>query len=147
MTGDGDEPLDALYLEQPFRVNAVFDVREEIDEAIVEFGISSFGGDRIATVQSSDREGPPLRFGAGRQEISADIDATMLPGEFTIDVGIHRRNGTTVDYVTDCLRFTALNAAEEGDDHYPWAGVRGFVRPHSRWNAVRPADSLPLSPS
>ena len=53
----------------------------------------------------------------------------MLPGEFTLDVGIHRRSGETIDYVADSLRFTALNAAEVGTDHYPWSVVRGYVRP------------------
>jgi lipopolysaccharide transport system ATP-binding protein len=137
------EPLDTLYLGQPFRVTAVFDVDRSIDDSVVEFGISSYGGDRVATAQSVDREGDVLHFPRGRHEISAEIDATMLPGEFTVDVGLHHMDGTTIDYVTDCLRFTALNAAEQGNDHYPWTGVRGFMRPPSHWSPIRPAQPAP----
>jgi lipopolysaccharide transport system ATP-binding protein len=140
LTSEDNEPLGALHLGQPFRITAVFDVWEPIEDIVVEFGISSLGGDRVATAQSSDREGPMLRFAPGRREISAAFDATMLPGEFTIDVGIHHRSGVTIDYVQDSLRFTALNAAEHGSDHYPWTDVRGFVRPPARWGPVRAAD-------
>jgi lipopolysaccharide transport system ATP-binding protein len=137
LTDEAGRPLGAVHLEQPFRLTAVFDVAEPIDDVIVEFGVASLGGERIATVQSIDREGSLLRFPAGRHEIAADIDVTMLPGDFTVDVGIHHRSGITIDYVQDTLRFTALNAAEHGIDHYPWSAVRGFVWPRSRWTEVR----------
>ena len=48
----------------------------------------------------------------------------------------------TIDYVTEALPITALNAAEHGSDHYPWTAVRGFVRPRSNWSAVRAADPI-----
>jgi hypothetical protein len=142
LTSEGGEPLAALHLEQPFRIVAAFAMHEQIEDAVVEFGITSLGGDRIATVQSIDREGPLLEFARGRHEVAADIDATFLPGEFTIDVGIHHRSGVTIDYVQEACRFTALNAAEQGADSYPWTGVRGFTRPRSRWNVVHDAEPV-----
>ena len=87
-------------------------------------------------MQSIDREGPLLHFPRGLPEISADIDATMLPGEYSLDVGLHHRTGITADYVLDVLRFTALNAAEVGEDHYPWSVVRGHIRPPAAWSEV-----------
>ena len=144
VTGDDGEPLAALHLNQRFRIVAVFEAAQEIGDAVVEFGISTFGGDRIATVQSMDREGPLLSFPAGHAEVSAELETSLLPGEFTIDVGIHRRSGDTIDYVADALRLTALNAAEVGSDHYPWSVVRGFVRPSSNWSAVR--ETTPVGP-
>jgi hypothetical protein len=123
-------------------VVAAFDVDVEIEDAVVEVGISTFGGDRIVTVQSSDREGPLLRFGAGRREISVELDTSMLPGEFALDVALHHRTGITVDHVQDALRFTAVNAAEHGSDHYPWNVVRGYVRPSAVWSEVSAAEVL-----
>ena len=98
--GDGDGgPWTPCHLGQPFRVNEVFDVREEIDEAIFEFGISSSGGDRMATAQNSDRERPPLRLGARRQEVSA-TSRDAAAREVTMTSESTDRNGTTLDYVT-----------------------------------------------
>jgi len=129
-------PLGALHLNQRFRIVATFEVDEEVGDAVVEFGISTFGGDRVATVQSIDREGPLLHFARGRRSIWAELDTSMLPGDFAIDVGLHHRSGVTVDYVQDALCFAALNAAEQGSDHYPWRVVRGYVRPSSTWSDV-----------
>jgi lipopolysaccharide transport system ATP-binding protein len=137
LTAEHGEPLTALHLNQRFRIVVLVEAFEDVDDAVVEFGISTFGGDRIATVQSIDREGPLLQFPAGRAEVSAELDTSMLPGEFTVDVGIHRRSGDTVDYISDSMRFTALNAAEVGTDHYPWSVVRGYIRPSSTWSGVR----------
>jgi lipopolysaccharide transport system ATP-binding protein len=136
------QPIPALHLGQRFRVTAVFEVSRPVDDGAVEIGISPFGGDRVATVQSTDLDGPLLGLRPGLQEISAEIDATLLPGEFSIDVALHHATGITVDHVVDALRFTALNAAEEGDDHYRWSEVRGYVRPRSTWSDVHEAPPL-----
>jgi lipopolysaccharide transport system ATP-binding protein len=136
LTEDDGSALSVLHLNQRLRVTAVFEVGTSIADAVVEVGISTFGGDRIVTVQSTDREGPLLRFDRGRREIGVELDTSMLPGEFAIDVALHHRTGITVDHVQDALRFTAVNAAERGDDHYPWSVVRGYVRPHSTWSEV-----------
>jgi hypothetical protein len=128
--------IPALHLNQRFRLLAEFEVLDELDDAVVEFGISTFGGDRIVTVQSSDGARPPLGFRPGRRSIWAELHTSLLPGQFTVDVAIHHANGVTVDHVQDAMRFTALNAAEAGDDHYPWSVVRGYVRPGSVWSEV-----------
>ena len=60
----------------------------------------------------------------------------MLPGEYVLDVALHHSTGITVDHVEDAFRFTALNAARTGEDHYPWNVVRGFVRPDAQWSPV-----------
>ena len=142
VTDLGGQPVLGLHLGQPFRVSVVFEVFEPIGDAVVEIGISPFGGDRIATVQSVDGERPLLSFEPGTRQVHADIETTLLPGEFALDVGLHHATGITVDYVTSTVRFTALNVAEEGDDHYPWSVVRGYLRPDSSWSEVREAEEI-----
>ena len=118
-----------MHLDQSFRVSVEFDVGEDLDEAVFEVGVATYAGDRVVTANSVDRERPPVALEAGRREVSVELDPLLLPGEFAIDVGVHRPDGTTVDYVQGAARLTALNAAEHGEDHYPWNAVRGYVRP------------------
>jgi lipopolysaccharide transport system ATP-binding protein len=128
------ETIDSVYLGQPWRVIATFEALEDVHDVAFEVGICNTEGDRIATAQSIDREQPPATLRRGVHEVTATIEVDLLPGEFMLDVGLHRMTGATIDWVERLLRFTALNAAEHGDDCYRWAGVRGFVRPHSRWS-------------
>jgi lipopolysaccharide transport system ATP-binding protein len=123
-----DRPLGAVHL----------------DQAVFEVGVATYAGDRVVTANSVDREAPPVPLEAGRREVSVELDPLLLPGEFAIDVGVHRPDGTTVDYVQGAARLTALNAAEHGEDHYPWNAVRGYVRPRAVWSEVRSAVADPL---
>jgi lipopolysaccharide transport system ATP-binding protein len=146
LSDEAGAPLDVLNLDQRFRITAVFDVSAPIEDATIEFGISSLGGDRIATMQNIDRGGPLLKFAPGRGQVWADVDLPMLPGEFTIDVAIHHRTGITMDFVLDALRFTAVNTAQDSEDHYPWNVVRGVVRPRSVWTEVMDVSHATVPP-
>jgi len=144
LTGSDGAPLGALHLDERFRVSAEFEVVEAVSEVVFEVGVSTFAGDRLLTANSVDREQPPVPLAAGPREVTVELDALLLPGEFMIDVGVHRPNGTTIDFVQGALRFSVLNAAEEGHDHYPWNVVRGHVRPRAVWSDVRAPSGDPV---
>jgi lipopolysaccharide transport system ATP-binding protein len=146
MTRVDGTPITSVYLGQRFRVNLVFEVFSGVEESAFEIGISNVEGDRIATAQSIDRGGPVVTVAEGMHEVTATVDVTLLPGDYALDVGLHdARTHVTVDWVERALRFSALNEAETGEDHYPWAGVRGYVRPASSWEIVPSATPEPAA--
>jgi lipopolysaccharide transport system ATP-binding protein len=130
------EPLSGVHFGQPVQVEVVVEAGAPIPEAVFEIGISSVEGQRVLTAQSIDRERPPDALSKGRNETRAELRMTLLPGEYALDVGVHRRSGVTVDYLEQVLSFTALNVPQVGEDHYPWPGVRGYARPDSDWSPV-----------
>ncbi len=83
----------------------------------------------------------------GRHKVCADFDVVLLPRDYTIDLGIHYNDGTTVDLVRRTYDFTVLKVAENGGDHYRWGRVRGLVRAHARWDlgALDPTQSSGLA--
>jgi lipopolysaccharide transport system ATP-binding protein len=133
-------PLHQVALGQAFSVELAFDLRIPIDDGVLEVGISSAEHGRVATVQNIDGARPPLALAPGRHRVRVDIEATLLPGEYSIDVALHRRPGLTLDWVERVLTFTGLNLAEEGADRWPWTHVRGALRPPSRWTLVDAGD-------
>jgi len=135
--------LTAVHFGQAFRVRMQIDVFEPVPEAVFEVGIASADGDRLATAQSIDAERPTTPLAPGAHAVEATLRMTLLPGEYALTVGVHRRNGITLDYVEGVLGFSALNVAESGSDHYPWRGVRGYIRPDSVWSAPVAADPPP----
>jgi Wzt C-terminal domain len=138
LTDLGGTELTAVHLGQPFRVRLLVEALETIPEAVFEIGVASADGDRIVTAQSIDRERPPSYLPVGLHEVDAELRLTLLPGEYSLTVGVHRRNGITQDYLERALGFSALNSAEAGGDHYPWPAVRGYVRPDSEWSQPAP---------
>jgi lipopolysaccharide transport system ATP-binding protein len=130
--------ISQVRMGQPFRVSLVFEADREMDEAIVEVGISTADGQRVATVQNVDRPGSPLALSEGVNEVEVKVAITLLPGDYTLDAGVHDQNGMTADMVSAAFRFTAVNEPVSGQEGWPWRWVRGHVRPQSSWSVARP---------
>ncbi len=134
LVADDGQTIDRVALGQPFTVEMTFDVATPVSDGVIELGLSTADGTRVVTVQNTDGERPVLRLAPGRHVIRARIEATLLPGEFTVDVGMHKLIGLTMDFVERALTFTALNVAHDGgDDRWPWVAVRGAVRAPTAW--------------
>jgi lipopolysaccharide transport system ATP-binding protein len=127
------QQINQILLGQCFSLTMTFEVREKIDDAVVEVGISTMDGTRIATVHNIDRERPCFSLRPGLFEITVDLSITLLPREYVIDIALVHLQGLIIDWVDRTYRLTALNFAEGSKDHYRWGQVRGFVRPESEW--------------
>jgi lipopolysaccharide transport system ATP-binding protein len=137
---------DAAYIDEPIALRITFEVFEPVPEATFEIGITSVDGGRLVTAQTIDGDRPPLALEPGVHEVTAHLDLTLLPNEYTVDLAVHTYTGITMDLLERVLRFTALNEARVGGDHYRWPKVRGFVRPDSTWTGPLPAVIEPPSP-
>jgi lipopolysaccharide transport system ATP-binding protein len=135
-----------LHFGEPFRVKMLFEAAQRIPEAVVEVGISTTDGQRVATMTNTDREGQVFTLEPGLQEVSVEVEVTMLPREYVLDISIHHYSGTTIDLVESVTRFSVLNIALDSGDHYRPHEVRGFVRPTTRWRAPR-ASRVGVPPS
>jgi lipopolysaccharide transport system ATP-binding protein len=129
---------DSIRLGQPFRLSLFFDATREIEELVVLVGISTSEGQRIATVQNIDRVGSSLHVSPGPNEVEVEIATSLLPGEYTVDVGFHRISGALTDFVEAAFRLTALNVPEGDEESWPWDYVPGSVRPRSTWSDAKP---------
>ncbi len=123
-----------LYFGQPFRVRFTCDVLKEIPEGHFEVSVSTDDGTHVAYATTLDGGAAPRCLLPGRHEVAVDLDAALLPRQYTVDLGVHHNSGATADFVQHTLSFTVLRVAENGRDHYPWARTRGLVRPPSRWD-------------
>lgn len=133
--GANGQPLSGVHLGEPLTVTATLQVLEPIPDALLEFGFANPDGLRVATWHSTDEGRPPLSLNVGTHDIRVEVDTTLIPGEYAVDLAVHRAaGGATIDMVERVVRVTALPIDAAGVDRYPTARPRGFVRPHSEWN-------------
>jgi lipopolysaccharide transport system ATP-binding protein len=130
------EPANELGLAEPFTVRLEFDVSTRLRGCVAEVGVIASDGLQIATAMNTDGGQPALELEAGRWVIEVRLDLAMLPGSYALTVMIHHENGTTIDAVEAILPFSVSPASRDGSDAFPWAQVRGSVRPPSTWSAV-----------
>jgi lipopolysaccharide transport system ATP-binding protein len=123
-----------LYFGQPFRVGLTCDLLKDIPDGHFEISISTLDGNQVTYSTTMDGGKGPRFLAQGRHEVVAEIDAVLLPRQYTIDVGVHHHNGRTADFVQRTRDFSVLRVAESGEDHYQWPRSRGFVRPRTQWD-------------
>jgi lipopolysaccharide transport system ATP-binding protein len=128
-----------LYFGQPFRVGVTFELMKDFADPHLEISISTLDGTQVTYSANTDGGHEPVPMPAGRHEVWADFDCTLLPREYTLDVGIHHNNnGATADFVQRTFDFSVLRVAESGDDHFRWPKTRGLVRAKSHWDVNDP---------
>lgn len=135
------QEVSQLYFGQPFRVIFDCDVLGTIAEGHFEISISTVDGTPVTYATTLDGHGEAARLLPGRHEVTAAFDMVLLPGEYTIDLGIHHHSGATADFVQRTLDFSVARLAETGKDHYRWPRTRGYVRPRTAWRVDGPTDS------
>ncbi|HKP37815.1 MAG TPA: ABC transporter ATP-binding protein [Pyrinomonadaceae bacterium] len=133
-------PLSQVYFGQPFRVTLTLEVSEDVEDAVVALGISSLEGTRILSTYNTDGGRPPAKLTAGLIKIAVELEITLFPRNYALDVLICHQTGADIDVLSSVLRFEALGVAETGEDHYRWGTAHGYVRPDGRWLAAEVAE-------
>ncbi len=137
---DGRE-INSVKLGEPFRITLQIEARREMEDAAIELGISTTDRHRVATVTNIDRPGESTTLRAGLNEIEVEVETSLLPGEYILDIGVYHGPGEISDFVYCAFRFVARNAPVEGHEIWPWPEVRGYVRPTSTWSEPRQLDA------
>jgi lipopolysaccharide transport system ATP-binding protein len=136
ITDHAGKHVERILLGQPFRITCAYEVREPLQDVVIELGLSTPDGIRVVTALSTDAGAPLIQLELGMNEITVELDMTLLPHpQYVIDVAMHLQSGLTIDWVERAAQFSALNVAERGSDSYPWSSVRGYVRPNAKWFA------------
>jgi lipopolysaccharide transport system ATP-binding protein len=126
-------PADRLHLGERFAVELDYDVREAVPGAVVELGIAGPDGHTVATAMNTDGGHAAAPMPAGRFTAKVELDVGMMPGDYALNVILHHDGGGVIDWIETVLRFTVGDVAADGGETFPWAQVRGSIRPSSRW--------------
>ena len=135
VVGGEGHPVSALHLGESVTLTATVEVVETIPDAVFEFGLSTPDAVRIATAHNIDEGRPAAHLEPGLHEIRAELDVALVPGEYGLDIAVHRaRRGETVDLLERVVRVRALGESVDGSDRFLSAKPRGYVRPRSDWS-------------
>jgi lipopolysaccharide transport system ATP-binding protein len=129
-------PTGELYFEQSFEVQATFEVLKPLENAIVEISVMTPDGTQVLYASNVDNGGPGLTCGTGPRTIAVRMDVNLLPRQYSLLLGLHHSDGTTIDWIERALDFTVLNVSKTSDDYFRWSQVRGYVKPVTHWRAV-----------
>jgi lipopolysaccharide transport system ATP-binding protein len=145
VVGAGGHAVSALHLGEPVTLSATIEVLETIPDAVFEFGLSTPDAVRVATAHNIDEGRPATHLEPGLHEIRAELDVALIPGEYGLDIAVHRvRRGETLDLLERVVRVRALPESLDGSDRFLAAKPRGYVQPRSDWS-IFSDDAIPHS--
>lgn len=127
----GNQAQSALTGES-LHIHVEWEIIRPLTSAIVEIGVMDFDGHQITQSFSCDKHGVGWPMETGWHEIRLRIDETFFPGRYSLLVGLHKDDGTTVDFVERALDFEVLNTGKGEPNYYRWS-VRGYLRPQQEW--------------
>jgi lipopolysaccharide transport system ATP-binding protein len=140
VVGRDGEPLTYARLGEPLTVVIGVEATRRV-KALLEVGISSLDGTRASTSFNTDEGQPPIVLEAGQSRVTVELDPSLLPGHYALDLGVHHSGvGGTFDFVERIRDFEVLNLDDEGRDPYPIERVRGYVRASARWSEPEPLE-------
>jgi ABC-type polysaccharide/polyol phosphate transport system ATPase subunit len=126
------DPVQTLVTGELMQIRVEWDVFRALPSAMIEIGIMDSEGRQITQSLSCHENGVPAAMPVGRHQIDLLIDQVIFPGRYSILAGLHKEDGTSVDWVERALDFEVFNTGRGNANHYHW-GVRGYLRPRQKW--------------
>ena len=128
----GDQPVQSVLTGEALRIQIEWEVIRPIASAMVEIGVMDADGRQVTQSLSADQDGGCVAMETGPHEIHLRMDECFFPGRYSLLAGLHKEDGTTVDFVERALDFEVLNTGKGEPNHNRW-GVRGYLRPQQQW--------------
>jgi lipopolysaccharide transport system ATP-binding protein len=144
MVDGSGQPVQFVLTGEALSIRIEWEVIRPLASALIEIGVMDSDGRQVTQSCSNDGGGVPAVMEAGWHEIRLRIDESFFPGRYSLLAGLHKEDGTTVDFVERALDFEVLNTGKGEPNHYRWS-VRGYLRPQQEWQGPFRQNNPPLA--
>jgi lipopolysaccharide transport system ATP-binding protein len=135
MFSPNGERLESLFYEQPFEVEFLLEVKERIQDAIVDVSIGDFEG-RATNCSTFDIDKKLMTLEPGTYTFRIKPDVKLLPGSYSFYLGVHSMTGTGLshDLVERVRPFFVLPFTKDDSAKFPMNISLGKVRVNADWD-------------
>jgi lipopolysaccharide transport system ATP-binding protein len=134
MRANDGSPASVAVTGDSLRFDVEFEVKTPIENIMFEVGLLNCEGTQVTQSRNPLHNAPGHTLERGRYRIELVSELTLFPGEYSVLLGAHYLDGTTIDWVERALDFEVLNAPVDSANHQQWQ-ARGFIRPQDTWSA------------
>jgi lipopolysaccharide transport system ATP-binding protein len=128
-------PTENVAAGERFEVEFHLEASARIEDVFFEVGITKATGETVVTLTSMDAEGEVRNTAAGESTITVSVEGGVLPGEYRVDLGLHRGSFPVhpIDQLDGALSFTVYDAPSKALGVWKGFAPRGSVRLGSSW--------------
>lgn len=121
------ESKNEFYYKSTIQLELDLEVLKDIKDILVSVMIGTFDGVRIIFYDSINDYPGGMEFKEGNYKLNLKIAEFLLPGSYSIYLGLGRTNGKTIEWIERAYDFHVIKTSYAADEHYRWDESHGFI--------------------
>jgi len=133
LLGEKNRPKNEFYFREKITVKLCLNIKEDLRDCTISMMIGDLRGKVIVYSESGNIGSFNGQIRKGRHESKTKINLSMMPGKFSIYIGIGKNNGKTLEWLERVLDFKVLKIGKDPNSNFKWDTVHGLVNDDSVW--------------
>lgn len=127
LTNQNNEVSKEFYFRSTINLEVDVEVLKDIKDAVFTIMIGTLDGVRVVYKDSLLEHPKGMSLQEGNMKLRLQITEKLLPGSYTVYLGIAHMNGKDIDFVERVNDFHVIKASYNADEHYRWEESHGYV--------------------
>ena len=133
LSGENGKLKNEFYFKENITVRLALDIKSKLKNCSICVMIGDLRGKIILYSESGNIGSFKGDIKKGKHESITRIRSKMLPGVFSIYLGVGTDNGQTLEWLERVFDFKVLRIGVNPESNYPWDTVHGLVNDNSIW--------------
>lgn len=127
LKNDKNEPAKEFYFRSAINVEVDIEVLKDIKDAVFTLMIGTLDGVRVVYKDNLLENPDGMNVKEGKLKLRLEVNEKLLPGSYTVYLGMAHINGKDIDIVERVNDFHVIKASYNANEHYRWEESHGYI--------------------
>lgn len=127
LSDESNNAKNEFYYRGTINIEVRFEVLQAIKDGVISLMIGTLDGERIIYQDTLELNTEGIALDNGVFIMKTQIKHQLMPGAYSVYLGLSHVNGHTVDYVERAYDFYVLSMAYKANEHYRWDVSHGYI--------------------
>ena len=134
LTGESKKVKNEFYFKEKITVKLWIDIKQNLKNCNISVMIGDLRGRRIIYSDSGSIGSFNGQIGTGTHISKTEIKSNLLPGNFSVYIGVGKEDGQSLEWLERVLDFKVLKIGKDPSSNFKWDTVHGLVNDDSIWD-------------
>jgi len=129
-------PTTKIPFKGPIVLEMDVDSKSEMQDLLFDVRICNTDGIQLVHAMNQYESQEISSLSAGFNSFRSVIQNQLQPGKYNMTIGVHKGDGTTLEFLEHVVDFDVLEVASDSDEGFGYTFQLGFVRFESKWEKI-----------
>ena len=140
--GENNVPKSDFYFKEKIKIKLWIEVIKKLEDCTVSIMIGNRQGKRILYSDSNVIGSFSGQIKKGIHLSSVKLCSDFLPGNFSVYIGIGKKDGKTIEWLDRVIDFKVMKVGINSELSYPFQDVHGYINDNSNWDISKIKDEF-----